>query len=411
MASAARSARSAFGDIRSAAMDSAEGVARGTTNMRAAIGLVDNTIRGNHAAAMADLIREFKDSSFVMAALPFAAVVGGIAAIAGIAIEVALKIKEWREEQQKLNDEQMKFGTAVQESFNSLDDKFLQAEKRADELRNDHLGALNKELQLINHASLADLAKEFETISKAADATFKGLESHWYTLGIGSAGAKHALDEFKTQYDALLSQGKDKEASDLLAGTRASAERVLEAQNAMQNSVKDRGMMGASVDYETQYKARAVLQQAGIGNTKDEIKSVEALVQVLNEQATAEGKIARNRNADGDNAKTQYAHEASSQRSEAARQTVASQVAMGEMVVAADRATAQARLQIQHSSIQERLDSEIEFSNREMAIQLAGNQAQIAALDKFSKDYPNNLSSYKIRPWKYSNKIPPRSQR
>ncbi len=393
MAEAARSARSAFGDIRSAAAESGEGVVKSSVNMRAAIGLVDNTIRGNHAAAMADLIREFKDSSIVMAALPFAAVVGGIAAVAGIAIEVALKIKEWREEQQKLNEEEMKFGTAASESFNTLDNKILEAGRRSDELRNDHLGALRKELELIDHASMQDLVHEIETIAKAADPVFKMLEGHWYTLGIGSAGASHALDQFKNQYDSLLAQGKDKEASDLLAGTRASAERVLEAQKAMQGSRTAGGAFGPTVDYAAQYKARAVMQAAGVSDTKKEIDAQQTLVQALNAQVTAEGKIAELKKADSANAVRQTGNEDSGRRAEAAKAAAASQLAIAQQTLAADKAMATARLDIQNAGVSQRLSSEISFAARDYALKTTANAQDIAALDKAGKDYQNQLKA------------------
>ncbi len=38
-------------------------------------------------------------------------------------------------------------------------------------------------------------------------------------MHVGSEGAQHALNQFKSQYDLLLATGKDKEAADLLAGT------------------------------------------------------------------------------------------------------------------------------------------------------------------------------------------------
>jgi hypothetical protein len=218
MAEAARSARGAFTDIKTGAGEMAAGAGESFLNTRAALGILDNSIRGNHAAAMADLIRLFRESAAVQAALPFAATAGGVLLLAGVVVGAIKVYKEWREEQEKLKGEQTEFGTAIQTTFNGLDEKLISAGIRADELRNDHLGALRGELALIDKQSMDELIRAFGEIDKAAEALFGDLKSHWYTFGIGSAGASHALSQFKTQYDALIAQGKDGAAGDLLKG-------------------------------------------------------------------------------------------------------------------------------------------------------------------------------------------------
>jgi hypothetical protein len=123
MAEAAKSARGAFTDIRSGAGEMAAGASESFLNVRASLGILDNSIRGNHAAAMADLIRLFSQSSVVMAALPLAATAGGILLLGGVVIEVVKKLQEMREAEEKLKGEQTQFGTAVQTVFNGLDEK------------------------------------------------------------------------------------------------------------------------------------------------------------------------------------------------------------------------------------------------------------------------------------------------
>ena len=76
---------------------------------------------------------------------------------------------------------------------------------------------------MIDLQTLADLSGEFDKLSAKAEHTFKDLEGHFYTLGIGSDGAKHALLDFKTQYESLLSKGDTTGAHSLLAGTLANA--------------------------------------------------------------------------------------------------------------------------------------------------------------------------------------------
>jgi uncharacterized protein YdcH (DUF465 family) len=389
LADAAKQARGSFNEMSGASRDMAEGFERSSLNVRSAIGLVDNTIRGNHAAAMADLVREFSHTSIVMNALPFAAVVGGIAAVAGIAVEVASKIREWREEQQRLEQEQMKFGTTVTQTYNGLDEKIIAAEQKTDELRNDHIGALGKQLELINRQSFAELIHNLETVAKAADTVFGELKGNWYTFGIGSDGAKHALDQFQAKYTSLISQGKAGEAADLLKGTRDSAQKILDAQNAYNSSRVGGGLMGPSVDYTKQYQALAVLKAAGVGTTQKEVEAQQTLVSTLNAQLGIEQRVNELKGLDSGNAKRNNAGEMSRQSAEAAKQSAESQVRMGEMVITADRAKADAQLQIQHASIADKLASDVEFANRERDVQLAGNTAQLAALDRFSKDYAN----------------------
>jgi hypothetical protein len=393
MAEAAKSARSAFKDIGDSTRSGTDEIGKGTINAQQALGVLTNALRGDTENALADIIREMSHTSVVMAALPIAATVGAIGLLVNIAVEVATKIKEWREEQEKLTAEETKFATTTNESFQTLDDRILQAGQKADELRNDHLGALRKELELIDHASMQDLVHELETIAKAADPVFKMLEGHWYTLGIGSEGAKHALDQFKTQYDSLLSQNKDSEASDLLKGTRASAERVLEAQKAMQGSRQDGGAFGKAVDYEAQYKARAVLQAAGVGYTEKETKAQEALVQALNAQITAEAKIDEIKKLNQGNATRQTGNEDSSRASAAAKAAAASRLAIAEQTLNADKAMADAQLEITNATTAQRLASDLAFADRDAAIKQEANRQEIAALDKSGKDYQNQLKA------------------
>ncbi|MGB8990067.1 MAG: hypothetical protein WCC37_25950, partial [Candidatus Sulfotelmatobacter sp.] len=114
------------------------------------------------------------------------------------------------EQAHKLAISQESFGTTVQDAFNKLDDKLLEAGVRADELRGNHLAALQKQLQLIDHESLRDLSEQFNIVAQAAEKTLGLINEHWYESKIGVVGVKDALENFKAQYDSLLAQGKDK---------------------------------------------------------------------------------------------------------------------------------------------------------------------------------------------------------
>jgi len=394
MQEAARSARQAFGQISSGAGEMGEGVAKGSIDVRHSLGLVDNVIRGAHAQAMADLVRMYAQSAIVMTALPVAATVAGFALIGGIVFEVFQKMKEAKEAQEKLNNAVTEFGTAANNAFGSLDTQILQAQQRSDELRNDHLGALHVQLELIDHQSMQELVKELETVAKAADEVFKQLQGHWYTFGSGSAGASHALQQFKIQYDNLLSQGKDKEAGDLLHGTLSSAQEILKLQQTIQANPAGGGLFGATQgDAQARFAAQTRLHELKVGYTKDEIEAQSQLVTALQAQVTIEGKIAELKKLDGDNAKTGTGNEMAALRAQGQRAMAESQLRMGQSAIAGDKATADARLTIARASVAERLQSDMDFADRDLAVQLAANQAEIAALDKSGKDYANQLAA------------------
>src|SRR5580698_8878114 len=151
LADAARSARDSFKQVNQGASEMGESVGRGSLDVRHALGLVDNTIRGAHSMAMVDLIRMFKDSALVMGALPFAMTAAGFALVAELVVKGVQALNEYRQAAEKVKDETTKFHTSIQQTFNALDERLLEAQKQADELSGNHLGALRKELELIDH--------------------------------------------------------------------------------------------------------------------------------------------------------------------------------------------------------------------------------------------------------------------
>jgi hypothetical protein len=218
---------------------------------------------------------------------------------ATLLLEHLAKLKEKGEE---LTRSQEKFGTTVANVLNGLNDKLLEAGIRTDELNNDHLGALEKQLQLIDHASLKDLTGALDTMAKAADLTFAQLKTSWYQFGAGSTGAKSALEDFQSQYDKLLAQGKQGEAADLLAGTRKSAEHVLALQKQIQAAANAKGA-AIYIDGLPQMQSQInELEKSKVGYTKKEIESQETLLDTLNAQAQVQEKVAALKKAQTDNA-------------------------------------------------------------------------------------------------------------
>lgn len=402
LADAARSARTAFTDIGNSARSGSDRVIEGTTDVRHSLGLMDNAIRGNHAAAMVDMIRLFQQSSIVMAAIPFAGVIGGVLLLGSTVVELVRHFQELRMEEEKIKDAQTELGTAINETFNGFDQKLLAAQKQADELSNDHLGALKTELQLINDQSFEELKKSFDAVAKQADEFFGKLKAHWYEFGIGSEGAQHALQEFKVQYQSLLSQKDDKAASGLLHGTLDQAREVLKLQQEA-NSAK-------GSDYtDTSYTAQLRLRQEGIGYTKKEMEAQEGLVQALEATVTLEQKRQDLVKRQSGNAVHAEGNEEAARASAAARQTAESMARMGEQSLAAERATAESALTVKRASLEERLSVDLDFAGRERDIQLAANQAEIAALDKAGKDYQNQLKALQEKALEIQNEFDTKS--
>src|SRR5208282_568136 len=198
------------------------------------------------------------------AAFPFLAIIVG-------ATQLIEHLTKLREEGDKLGNAQQSFGTTVQTVFNNLDDKLLEAGIRADELAGNHLAALSNQLQLIDHASMKDLAQQFDIIAKSADAVFAQIKEHWYNIGtVETGGAKNALTQFKAQYDSLLAQGKDEEAHGLLTGTLKQAK---------------------------EFYDRMYAQQEGHGSSEKELAAQQTLLDALNAQLVVEQKISALKNA------------------------------------------------------------------------------------------------------------------
>jgi hypothetical protein len=243
------------------------------------------------------------------AAFPFLAIILG----ATLLIERLTKLHE---ESEKLANAQTNMGETVQSVFNKLDDKLLEVGIKTDELNGNHLAALRKQLELIDHEEFKSLIEEFNTLDKVSMTVLNQLKAHWYELGGGSTGAVHALDEFKAKYEGLLLAGKSKEAGDLLAGTLASAEKVLALQK---QAIDNQGHSGGQHGNYQQYEQAVIqLKQMGVGITEKEVQAQQTLTDVLRDQSTVAEKLAAIGSGEKKNDTT-----AEAQRAEAAQEKLA----------------------------------------------------------------------------------------
>ena len=286
MADAAKTARGSLNDIKQGAGEMARDTGTNMMEARHGVMLLGEEFGVHLPRALTTFIASLGPIGAAMeAAFPFLAILVG----ATLLIEHLSKLKE---EGEKLTEAQLHFGAVTANVLNDLDQKLLQAGIRADELNGNHLAALEKQLQIIDHQSLKELEQSFEVLAKASDAYMSQLKTHWYQFGTGSAGAQHALDEFKQKYDLLLAQGKDKEASDLLSGTLQSAQRVLDLQK-QSNDLKAKGAIGGQNDKQFVEYLTTInqLRQSGTGNTEKEVQAQQTLVDGLKAQVEAEQKV------------------------------------------------------------------------------------------------------------------------
>lgn len=320
MSDAAKAARGSFQEIKQGANEMGRETSGSMMEARHGVMLLGEEFGVHLPRALTSFIASIGPIGAAMeAAFPFLAIIVG----ATLLLEHLSKLKEAGA---KLTESQINFGTATANVLNGLNDKLLQAGIRADELRGDHLAALNKELQRIDHQSMSELVQSFNAVAKASDATFAQLKTSWYQWSAGSAGAKAALDEFKAKYESLLAQGKNKEANDLLAGTRQSAEHVLALQKQIRDNQTQTGTQGThGGDYNKFEQASIELKKKGIGYTDKEVEAQQTLVNVLAAQVAAQATVNQLKEADKGNARATTQNKVDTEGDSAARQQAQAQ--------------------------------------------------------------------------------------
>ena len=128
LSNAARSARSSFQDIKPEAGDMGKGVSYSMMEARHGVMLLGEEFGVHLPRALTTFIASIGPIGAAMeAAFPFLAIAVG----ATLLIE---HLEKMREAGEKLTEDQVKFGTAVENAWNALDTKILEAQKEADTL-------------------------------------------------------------------------------------------------------------------------------------------------------------------------------------------------------------------------------------------------------------------------------------
>jgi hypothetical protein len=287
MADAARSARESFTEIKSGADEMGRATSGSMMEARHGVMLLGEEFGVHLPRALTTFIASIGPIGAAMeAAFPFLAIIVG----ATLLLEHLAKLKQAGE---TLTESQAKFGTVAANVLNEWSDKILQAGIETDKLNGNHLGALNKTLELIDHQSMKELVQSFDTVAKAADATFADLKTHWYQWDAGSAGAKASLEKFKVQYDALLAVQDSKGGTALLDAKIEREERILALQKQAQDNQTRTGTGGTHQgDYAKFEEAKIALQKMGVGYSEDEVKAQAVQVGALKDLVDLEAKRA-----------------------------------------------------------------------------------------------------------------------
>jgi hypothetical protein len=154
--------------------------------------------------------------------------VGVIAAIA-IITRLIEKHDEMKSKAEATRAAWVSFSAGAAESMRGLEDGLLRAGIKADELKGDHLGALAKELKIIDNQTLNKLIGEFDKLADHADKVFADMraEESFFQFGSSAKELQTASKEYKDSMDMAFNN----------PNAKASLEEQKEATNKFRNVI------------------------------------------------------------------------------------------------------------------------------------------------------------------------------
>jgi hypothetical protein len=160
----------------------------------------------------------------------------GVFAAVKIIGELINKHSEMKDHAEATRTAYTEFAGGAASSLRGLQDELLKAGIKSDELRGDHLAALQKELKLIDDQKLDKLISEFDKLAQHADKVFTDMRAQesFFQIGSGAHEAQTALKEFKDTYDLAMAQGDTKgaqKAMDDFADKVKSSQAAMKAAN------------------------------------------------------------------------------------------------------------------------------------------------------------------------------------
>src|ERR1700690_3755260 len=138
-----------------------------------------------------------------------------ILALIEIGAKLIEKIQEIRKHADEVDAAWQKVQDDAEQSFTHTGDEILRVGAQIDDLNRNKLAALEKNLELIDHASLAELAKQVQQIAKDTDDAFTKMQTWWDWLtmvGQGNSGIKSVQGDFNNltkSYQNLLKFGTE----------------------------------------------------------------------------------------------------------------------------------------------------------------------------------------------------------
>jgi hypothetical protein len=227
-----------------------------------------------------------------------------IIAIGQAIYEATQKLAEFvaknREAAEKIKKAQEDYGETVETVFRNYNQKMLEAGIQTDELAGNHLGALRKQLELINDQGFDNLLAAFDKISAKAQDVFKTLQSGWLdtiaamlSSGVYGSGVPGVIGS-ERDYQLGLKSFRDKND---LAGAQGYSEKRLDREShilALENALlKNPGgpqagniadILGSNFGVTDVTAKVRDAQQAFVGEIDDTIRAIKAQTSLTGQQ-------------------------------------------------------------------------------------------------------------------------------
>lgn len=303
MADAAKSARGAFTDIKSGADEMSAATGYSMTEARHSVTMLADEFGIHLPRALSTFIAGLGPIGPALeAAFPFVAV--GLAAT--LLIEHLGKVNE---EAGKTAQAWRKVGDVGAEAFSVMQDRLLQAEIKADELAGNHLGALERKLQLIDRQTMGEIVGELDKVAAAADTAFSGLEQNWFirmlTGHVDVGPEKQQLEDFISGIDRLKQSGA--KPGDIDSLVKVDVEKVQQDMTTVWNRLQD--LQSRSFDYTDRTgAAQAAANARQIAAAQDEWNIKQRELETLTKMQQVAGLGTKVDTVDKDNERTEEAN-------------------------------------------------------------------------------------------------------
>ena len=419
MADAARSAKGAFSEIKAGASEMTAETGGSMAEARHGVMLLGEEFGVHLPRGVTSFLASLGPVAAAMeAAFPFLAITVG----ATVLLEHLAKMREAGD---KVASEWGHIDTEATKALTKTADELLTVQMQADKLAGNYLGALQKQLTLIDHQSLSELESAFDGLATKMDAVFKLSARGTLLSSLIGEGASNKVqaefDKFKDQYDSLLSQGKDSEARGALVDEIIHAQEQLQKYQAMpqanswvRDAVSDYGHLitqlqnvnrlqdlNSQIDAQKKNNATTEAQDAHPEDFHPELfaqaeaqKRVSlaetiALIKKEQEAANAASKL----EVEGAEALAKGLKEIASEREklaqDAGKEDAGHEMRMAQLQLEADREAGQMRMAQTRMTSQEILDMEMSFAAQEYNAKKEALNQEIAALDQYANNYEN----------------------